>query len=503
MRQEREELVEGLISFPKVSQFILLNVTFRSNSRHFLRRSLSILHLSPLSFLLSPMSLTFVSTARIIRRSCLLQQSCKPKARLSTTAPPPAPKSTFKPPQSSFLKARADAAEGAQRGPPPPPQSFLDQPAPPLSRVMFGLSLIGAAGAYGYLYTHLGGNESLARTASFYSLAIPSYIHYRYHMAVDSPDVVWDELHKETSLKGLNKILELQGFYVKSGQMAAANIGNAFPLIWQDTMSVLQDECPARSYEEVKQIVEEEYGKPLETIFSSFEEKPIGAASIGQVHRATLTSGEKVVVKIMYPNVENVFRGDVRTIKLFAQIAQPVHVPPLIEIEKQFMTEFDYVQEAKQLEKVRENMIKSGIAGGKGKCEIPKPYLDLCTKRVLVMDELKGDKLVVELKRDMERQKKRMEDMLKNEEKAEQFAKEFELGENGPTAEEYERLISLLNIRRRMQNVGAVLWNVSVGWLPGVEWKKYENQSSLPINHAKLIDDLLYVHGNQILVDGW
>ncbi|KAL3782331.1 hypothetical protein ACHAWO_011260 [Cyclotella atomus] len=450
------------------------------------------------------MSLTFISTARIIRRSSLLHQSCKPTARLSTPAPPAgaaAPKSTFKPPQSSFLKAQAEAAEAARQGP-PPPQSFLDQPAPPLSKVVFGLSLIGAAGAYGYLYTHLGGNESLARTASFYSLAIPSYIHYRYHMAVDSPDLVWDELHKETSLKGLNKILELQGFYVKSGQMAAANIGNAFPLIWQDTMSVLQDECPARSFKEVKQVVEEEYGKPLETVFSSFEEKPIGAASIGQVHRATLTSGEKVVVKIMYPNVENVFRGDVRTIKLFAQIAQPVHVPPLIEIEKQFMTEFDYVQEAKQLEKVRDNMTKSGITGEKGRCEIPKPYLDLCTKRVLVMDELKGDKLVVELKRDMERQKKRMEGMLKNGQNAEQFAKEFELGENGPTAEEYERLIGLLNVRRRMQNVGSLLWNVSVGWLPGVEWKQYESEGSLPINHAKLIDDLLFVHGNQILVDG-
>lgn len=52
-------------------------------------------------------------------------------------------------------------------------------------------------------------------------------------MLIDSEEETWEELHKETSLKGLNKILELQGFYVKSGQMAAANIGNAFPPIWQ------------------------------------------------------------------------------------------------------------------------------------------------------------------------------------------------------------------------------------------------------------------------------
>jgi len=302
-------------------------------------------------------------------------------------------------------------------------------------------------------------------------------------------------------VKGLNKILELQGFYVKSGQMAAANIGNAFPPIWVDTMSVLQDECPSRSFEEVKAIIEDEYGTKIQDIFDSIDEKPIGAASIGQVHRATLkNNGDKVVVKVMYPNVEQVFRGDVRTIKLFAQIAQPVHVPPLIEIEKQFMTEFDYIQEARQLEMVRDNMMKSGIAGKK--CEIPKPYIELCTKRVLVMEELHGDKLVVELKRDMERQKKRMEGMLQNEESAEEFVKEFALGENGPTAEEYDRLIHLLNLKRKAQNLSAALWNVSVGWLPGVTKKEYESKSSLPINHAKLIDDLLYVHGNQILVDG-
>ena len=192
--------------------------------------------------------------------------------------------------------------------------------------------------------------------------------------------------------------------------MCAANIGNAFPPVWVDTMSVLQDECPAREFGVVKQIVEEEFatiGKKMDDVFDTFEKEPIGAASIGQVHRATLKTGENVVVKVMYPNVEQVFRGDVRTIKLFCEVAQPVHVPPLIEIEKQFMTEFDYRREAEQLEKIRDNMDKSGIIGRL--CEIPAPYLELCTKRVLVMEELKADKLVVELKRDMERQRKRME----------------------------------------------------------------------------------------------
>lgn len=73
--------------------------------------------------------------------------------------------------------------------------------------------------------------------------------------------------------------------------MCAANIGNAFPKIWQDTMSVLQDECPSQPFEVVKSIVESEYGKSIHDVFETFEEKPIGAASIGQVHRATLKDG--------------------------------------------------------------------------------------------------------------------------------------------------------------------------------------------------------------------
>ena len=125
-------------------------------------------------------------------------------------------------------------------------------------------------------------------------------------------------------------------------QMAAANIGNAFPRIWQERMSILQDQCPSKPFHVVKRIVEEEYGRPIEQqVFDHFEEMPIGAASIGQVHRANLAKeneseygGQKVVVKVSYPEVEQLFCGDVRTINIFAVVAQPVHMKPLEEIEK-------------------------------------------------------------------------------------------------------------------------------------------------------------------------
>jgi len=375
--------------------------------------------------------------------------------------------------------------------------------------IALGLASVSTVAAITYLNNHVGGTDGLSRTVSFYSLAIPKYIQYRAHMLLQSPDEVWDELHRETSKAGLDKIMELQGFYVKSGQMAAANIGNAFPKIWQDTMSVLQDECPSEPFDVVKSIVESEYGKELHEVFETFEETPIGAASIGQVHRATLKrDGSKVVVKIMYPGVENIFRGDVRTIKMFCEVAQPVHVAPLIEIEKQFMTEFDYVLESQQLDKVRKNMMAANIAGDSSKlCAIPKPHLDLCTKRILVMDELNGNKLVTELKNDMNRQMERMSKSLgkfggDETEMQKSFVKEFKLGENGPTSEQYETLIKLLDAKRRVSNAYAALYNYSVGFIPGANRKEYQDKSSLPINHAKLIDDLLHIHGHQVLVDG-
>ena len=97
------------------------------------------------------------------------------------------------------------------------------------------------------------------------------------------------------------------------------------------------------------------------------------------------------------------FRGDVRTIKMFAQLAQPVHVPALNEVEKQFMTEFDYVREAEQMNRVRDNLLKSNL-----NVKVPFAYTDLCTKSILVMEELEGDKLADALKDDMERHAKRM-----------------------------------------------------------------------------------------------
>jgi len=375
------------------------------------------------------------------------------------------------------------------------------------SLIAIGSAATASAAAVKFMHDEVGGMDALNRTVNFYSLAIPKYIQYRTHMFLGSDDELWDELDRETSQQGLDKILELRGFYIKSGQMCAANIGNGFPRIWQETMSILQDQCPSKPFPVVRSIIEADYGKPLEEIFVSFEEEPIGAASIGQVHRAKLHNGKDVVVKIMYPEVEDLFRGDVRTIKMFARVAQPVHVPPLEEVERQFMTEFDYVQEAIQMDKVRKNLEKAGLAGKNKLSVVPKPFLELCTKRVLVMEELKGEKLPEALKKDIELYAESA-GMTVKEFKAREEAKVRDMkrkGEDisGPSAEEFDMYIKLIKAKKRAENVAALLHNYTVGWLPGYKKKDYNSKRVLPINQAKLIDDLIMIHGHEVLVDGY
>ena len=126
-------------------------------------------------------------------------------------------------------------------------------------------------------------------------------------MYKESPDHVWEQLDAETAKTALDKAYELEGFYIKGGQMVAANMGGAFPQIWQETMSVLQDQVPPQDFSIIKEIISSELD--FDNVFKSFEETPIGAAAIGQVHRATLKDGTPVVVKVRYPNVERILRG--------------------------------------------------------------------------------------------------------------------------------------------------------------------------------------------------
>ena len=348
---------------------------------------------------------------------------------------------------------------------------------------------------------HEFGPETLPRMASLYTIAIPGLLAYKkvqliddewrklFGLAVDEDAVArsYQALHDEWAPKGLAKILELRGFNLKTGQMVASNFANAFPRTWQKAFEPLLDNVGARSFESVRVTIESELGAPLESIFSSFSVEPLASASIGQVHRATLRkNGQRVVVKVMYPDVEGQFRGDLLTVKRFAAVALPEHLEALGEIEKQFANEFDYRREASQLQLVHDNLKK---APAFQHIIVPQPVANFCSKMVLVMEEVPScQKLTSALEEDMRffaaRRNMTVEAFLEEERGKDKVALAQGVIRCGPTAIEMDAVIS------------SIRWS---NWLGSFF---YASPSHVPLNHARLVDELFNVHGYEVLVDG-
>ena len=133
--------------------------------------------------------------------------------------------------------------------------------------------------------------------------------------------------------------------------------------------------------------------------------------------------------------------------------------------------------------------------------------MEYCTERVLIMEELHGGKLADGLKEEMKIQAKREgkseKEYLKELKQKETDAKEKGEEVKGPTAEEYDIYIGLLDKKRKLTNLTRRVFNLTAGLLPGKVPQKIENKASLPVNHAKMIDDILHIHGHEILVDGY
>lgn len=249
-------------------------------------------------------------------------------------------------------------------------------------------------------------------------------------------------LHDKYSAPAVALIEELKGFYIKIAQIASTR-ADFLPKQYLDLVMKLQDDCPKVDFSVILNTVERSLGKPVSEVFEYIDERPLGAASIGQAHRARLKGGREVVIKVMLPDSEDLFKGDMKTIKAFCKLAQPEHLVMLDEVEKQFKTEFDYRREGQNLNLVRRNIVPTWG----DRVVIPQPIF--ATKEMLVMDYVKGIKLVDGLQANFERIA-RLRGMT-----AEEFMKEIQEKEargekvKGATSAEiaqYSRLVSARGI---------------------------------------------------------
>lgn len=160
-------------------------------------------------------------------------------------------------------------------------------------------------------------------------------------------------------------------------------------------LAKLQDQVPPFPSDEVLDILQATYKKPINEVFQSFETQPLASASIAQVHCAVLPTGEDVVVKVVRPGIEKAVRKDVRFLYAVAKWVKRVwkdayRLRPtdvVAEFEKTILDELDMIREGANASELRRNFIDSDII------YVPKVYFDYTHTNVLVLERLYGTKI--------------------------------------------------------------------------------------------------------------
>ncbi|KXS44187.1 MULTISPECIES: ABC1 kinase family protein [unclassified Candidatus Frackibacter] len=203
------------------------------------------------------------------------------------------------------------------------------------------------------------------------------------------------ESNELSRAKRLRLVLEELGpTFIKLGQLLSTR-PDLIPQNYIEELTKLQDEVPSFEFESVIEQVEKELDCSYRELFTEIEKEPLAAASIGQVHKAYLKGGQKVVIKVQRPNIRNMIQTDLDIIFNLAKVLkQRVFTDEFlnpVEIAKEFdrliKKELNYEIEGKNTDKFREN-----FADDK-KVKIPKVHWDFSTKKLLVLEYIDGVKL--------------------------------------------------------------------------------------------------------------
>lgn len=190
----------------------------------------------------------------------------------------------------------------------------------------------------------------------------------------------------------LRRALEEMGpTFVKLGQILATRV-DLFPMDWIEQFEKLQDNARALPYEKLLPKIEKSLGKPVDKVFISIDPKPIGVASIGQVHRAVTRNGEQVVLKVQKPGIRSRIESDLRLLDQVAKLAadnsvelrryRPVEL--VREFERSLTRELDFTSESRNADRIRQNM--KGLKW----LVVPKVYWEYTSAVLSVQEYIEG-----------------------------------------------------------------------------------------------------------------
>lgn len=198
----------------------------------------------------------------------------------------------------------------------------------------------------------------------------------------------WDRVHRIAASAIRRLAISLEGGLIKAAQIAGAR-ADVLPRPFIDILSQFHDDVPSRPLNDLIPWVEEQFGAPLPAIFSHVETKPLGAASLAQVHRARLLDGRDVVIKIQYPEAQWVIPTDLRMVRWVAGLVQ--HLQSVLdlrsmanEVTRFIEFELDFRREADSTQRFAE------LLAGRSDVRVPRIYDEYSRPRVIVMEYLDG-----------------------------------------------------------------------------------------------------------------
>ncbi|MBE9038413.1 ABC1 kinase family protein [aff. Roholtiella sp. LEGE 12411] len=189
-------------------------------------------------------------------------------------------------------------------------------------------------------------------------------------------------------------LLDLGPTFIKVGQLFSTR-ADIFPIEYVEELAKLQDKVPAFSYEQVEATIEKELGKKIPELFQSFEPIPLAAASLGQVHKAVLHTGELVVVKVQRPGLKKLFEIDLQILKGITRYFQNHPkwgrgrdwIGIYEECCRILWEEIDYLNEGRNADTFRRNF------RGYDWVKVPRVYWRYTTSRVLTLEYVPGIKI--------------------------------------------------------------------------------------------------------------
>src|SRR5690349_61044 len=201
----------------------------------------------------------------------------------------------------------------------------------------------------------------------------------------------WKKVNRRNARRMYKGFVRLRGVYIKLGQILSV-MGTFLPREYTEELEALQDDVPPQSYRRIKSTFVASFRKQPNEVFRTFNVEPIAAASLGQVHEATSASGERLAVKILYPNVATIIKVDLKVLgwalavyKNFVPIQQISRVHE--QLSDMLARETDLVNEARCMERMAANFAADPDT------LFPKVYPEWSSSTVMTMSFMDGVKI--------------------------------------------------------------------------------------------------------------